>query len=103
MANELEDETRHLGEEECYLRFSLLFTIKKKKEKEKRVQFKIDFKIAYNHVECYILNNVLERKGFGVMWRSLMYGCLLTTNVPILINGCAKEWIKASRGLRLGD
>ena len=32
-----------------------------------------------------------------------MRGCLSSTSFAILVNGNAKGWIKASRGLRQGD
>ena len=30
-------------------------------------------------------------------------GCLSTTSFAILVNGSARDWVKASRGLRQGD
>ena len=32
-----------------------------------------------------------------------MRGCLSSTSFAILVNGSAKGWVKASRGLRQGD
>ena len=32
-----------------------------------------------------------------------MRGCLTSTSFAILVNGSAKGWIKASKGLRQGD
>ena len=49
------------------------------------------------------LEHVLERKGFSSKWRSWMRGCLSSTSLVVLVNGSAKSWVKASRGLRQGD
>ena len=49
------------------------------------------------------LDHVLERKRFSPKWRSWMRGCLSSSSFAILVNGNAKGWVKASRGLRQGD
>ena len=83
IANEIVDEKRRLGEE--------------------GVVFKIDFEKAYNHVSWDFLDHVLEKKGFSPRWRKWMRSCLSTVSFAILVNGNAKGWVKASRGLRQGD
>ncbi|RVW78875.1 LINE-1 retrotransposable element ORF2 protein [Vitis vinifera] len=83
IANEVVDEKRRSGEE--------------------GVVFKIDFEKAYDHVEWGFLDHVLQRKGFNQKWRSWMRGCLSSSSFAILVNGNAKGWVKASRGLRQGD
>ncbi|RVX16773.1 LINE-1 retrotransposable element ORF2 protein [Vitis vinifera] len=67
------------------------------------VVFKIDFEKAYDHVDWGFLDHVLQRKGFSQKWRSWMRGCLSSSSFAILVNGNAKGWVKASRGLRQGD
>ena len=49
------------------------------------------------------LDHVLEKKGFSSKWRIWMTGCLSSVSYAILVNGNAKGWVKASRGLRQGD
>ena len=49
------------------------------------------------------LDQVLEKKGFSPRWRKLMSGCLSSVSYAVLVNGSAKGWVKASRGLRQGD
>ena len=49
------------------------------------------------------LDHVSEKKGFSPRWRKWMSGCLSTVSYAILVNGNAKGWVKASRGLRQGD
>ena len=83
IANEVVDEKRRLGDE--------------------GVVFKIDFEKAYDHVDWSFLEHVLERKGFSSKWRSWMRGCLSPTCLAVLVNGSAKGWVKALRGLRQGD
>ena len=67
------------------------------------VVFKIDFEKAYDHVDWVFLDHVLERKGFSVKCRSWMKGCLSSMSFVVLVNGNAKGWIKAPRGLRQDD
>ena len=67
------------------------------------VVFKIDFEKAYDHVDWGFLDHMLQRKGFSQKWRFCIRGCLLSSSFAILVNGNAKGWVKASRGLRQGD
>ena len=75
----------------------------KKRSREEGVVFKIDFEKAYDYVDWDFLDHVLERKGFSLRWRSWMRGCLSSATFAILVNGNAKGWVKAFRGLRQGD
>ena len=70
---------------------------------EEGVVFKIDFEKAYDNVDWGFLDHVLERKGFSSKWRSWMRGCLSSSSFAILVNGNAKSWVKASKGLRQED
>ena len=67
------------------------------------VVFKIDFKKAYDFVEWGFLDFVLERKGFGSLWRKWITGCLSTASFSIFINGRPRGKFRGSRGLRQGD
>ncbi|RVW53508.1 Transposon TX1 uncharacterized 149 kDa protein [Vitis vinifera] len=75
----------------------------KRRSGEEGVVFKIDFEKAYDHVKWDFLDHVLEKKGFSSKWRIWMRGCLSSVSYAILVNGNAKEWVKASKGLRQGD
>ena len=75
----------------------------KRRSGEEGVVFKIDFEKAYDHVSWDFLDHVLEMKGFGIRWRKWMRGCLSSVSFAVLVNGNAKGWVKASRGLRQGD
>ncbi|RVW48807.1 putative ribonuclease H protein [Vitis vinifera] len=83
IANEIVDEKRRSGEE--------------------GIVFKIDFEKAYDHVSWDFLDHVLEMKGFSPRWRKWMKGCLSSVSFAVLVNGNAKGWVKASRGLRQDD
>ena len=83
IANEIVDEKRRSGEE--------------------GVVFKIDFKKAYDYVGWDFLDHMLNSKGFSPRWRTWMRGCLSSVSYAILVNGNAKGWVKASRGLIQGD
>ncbi|RVW16207.1 Transposon TX1 uncharacterized 149 kDa protein [Vitis vinifera] len=75
----------------------------KRRSGEEGVVFKIDFEKAYDHVSWGFLDHVLEMKGFSPRWRKWMRGCLSSISFAVLVNGNAKGWVKASRGLRQGD
>ena len=83
IANEIVDEKRRSGKE--------------------GVIFKLDFEKAYDHVSWDFLDHVLEKKEFSPRWRKWMSGCLSNVSYAVLVNGNAKGWIKASRGLRQDD
>ena len=46
---------------------------------------------------------VLQKKGFGSVWRKWILGCLSTVSFSIFINGRPHGKFKGSRGLRQGD
>ena len=75
----------------------------KRRSRKEGLVFKIDFEKAYDHVDWDFLDHVLERRGFSLRWRSWMRGCLSSATFAILVNGNAKGWVKAFRGLRQGD
>ncbi|RVW67440.1 putative mitochondrial protein [Vitis vinifera] len=74
----------------------------KRRSGEEGVVFKIDFGKAYDHVKWDFLDHVLEKKGL-VLNGEWMRGCLSSVSYAILVNGNAKRWVKASRGLRQDD
>ncbi|RVW53963.1 Heat shock 70 kDa protein 17 [Vitis vinifera] len=49
------------------------------------------------------LGSCVGEEGFSSKWRIWMTGCLSSVSYAILVNGNAKGWVKASRGLRQGD
>ena len=75
----------------------------KRRSGEEGVIFKIDFEEEYDHMKWDFLDHVLEKKGFSPRWSKWMSRCLSSVSYAILVNGSAKGWVKASRGLRQGD
>ena len=75
----------------------------RRRSREEGVIFKIDFEKAYDHMSWDFLDQVLEKKRFSPRWRKWMSGCLFSVSYAVLVNGSAKGWVKASRGLRQGD
>ena len=67
------------------------------------VVFKIDFEKAYDYVEWGFLDFVLQKKGFGELWRKWIRGCLSTVSFSVFINGRPRGKFPGSRGLRQGD
>ncbi|XP_062093360.1 uncharacterized protein LOC133799353 [Humulus lupulus] len=65
--------------------------------------FKIDFTKAYDCVDWDFLELVLERKGFGEVWRTWMRGCLSSTSYSVFVNGRPRGKFKGYRGIRQGD
>ena len=81
----------------------VLIANERRRSGKEGVIFKIDFENAYDHVKWDFLDQVLEKKGFSPRWRKWMSGCLSSVSYAVLVNGSAKGWIKASRGLKQGD
>lgn len=71
--------------------------------KKRGTLIKLDLRKAYDLTDWEFLDYVLARKGFGAKWRLWIRGCLTTSCFSILINGSAKGFFSASRGLRQGD
>ena len=75
----------------------------RRRSREEGVVFKIDFEKAYDHMSWDFLDQMLENKGFSPRWRKWMSDCLSLVSYAVLVNGNAKGWVKASRGLRQSD
>ncbi|KAL5717241.1 hypothetical protein ACHQM5_010283 [Ranunculus cassubicifolius] len=74
-----------------------------KKKKEGWVAFKMDMAKAYDRVEWCFVIDVLKKLGFSEKLCSLVYQCISTTSLRVLLNGSPFGCIKPSRGLRQGD
>ncbi|KAL6322627.1 hypothetical protein AAG906_014299 [Vitis piasezkii] len=57
----------------------------------------------YKIIAKVLAGRLRGMKGFGLRWRKWMRGCLSSVSFAVLVNGNAKGWVKASRGLRQGD
>jgi hypothetical protein len=58
-----------------------------KKQKATGLIFKIDFHKAFNSVSWDYLDDIMGNMGFGKKWRSMIYECLSSSKLSVLING----------------
>ncbi|RVW96870.1 putative ribonuclease H protein [Vitis vinifera] len=63
----------------------------------------LDAVLIANEVVDEKRRSCASKEGFSQKWRAWMRGCLSSSSFAILVNGNAKGWVKASRGLRQGD
>ena len=64
---------------------------------------KLDFQKAYDMVDWRFLCKTLEAFGFNHQWINLIYQCISTIKISLLINGTPEGFFDTSRGLRQGD
>jgi len=72
------------------------------KQKQARILLKLDITKAFDSVSWSFLLEVLQRIGFGQIWRDIISG-LLASSTQILLNGLPGGRIEHHRGLRQGD
>ena len=63
----------------------------------------MDFRKVYDLVRWSFVDQVLEKMGFGSIWRKWIMSCFESTSVSILINGSPSKPFKMERGLRQGN
>ncbi|GKB12587.1 RNA-directed DNA polymerase, eukaryota, reverse transcriptase zinc-binding domain protein [Tanacetum coccineum] len=80
-----------------------LFKGYNRKQKIKRVAFKIDLQKAYDTIDWSFLKIVLEQFGFPERMVNWIMVCVSTTKFSININGERKGYFSGGRGLRQGD
>jgi hypothetical protein len=64
---------------------------------------KLDITKAFDSVSWTFLMEVLEKLGFGRIWRDIVSEMLATSSTQILLNGVPGQYISHRRGLRQGD
>ncbi|GJY32108.1 RNA-directed DNA polymerase, eukaryota [Tanacetum coccineum] len=74
-----------------------------KHHKTKTIIFKVDFEKAFDSVRWDYLDDILDKFGFGLKWRSWIQGCLNSAKGSILVNGCSTSESKFHKGLKQGD
>jgi hypothetical protein len=72
-------------------------------QKQPRIMLKLDITKAFDSVSWTFLMEVLEKLGFGRIWRDIVSGMLATSSTHILLNGVPGQSITHRRGLRQGD
>ncbi|KAL4296842.1 hypothetical protein GQ457_12G018520 [Hibiscus cannabinus] len=66
------------------------------------VVFKVDFNKAYDTVDWGFLLLILEKLGFGSVWRQWILKCISSAFISVLINGTPTSPFAIRRGLRQG-
>ncbi|XP_034923197.1 uncharacterized protein [Populus alba] len=64
---------------------------------------KVDFYKAFNSILWEHIDISMGYMGFGSHWRKLVFECLSTSKLAILINGSPNREFSMERGLRHGD
>jgi hypothetical protein len=64
---------------------------------------KIDFEKAFDKVEYPAILAMLQAKGFGPKWISLVKSILFSASTSVLLNGVPGKKILCKRGVRQGD
>ncbi|GKB59408.1 reverse transcriptase domain, reverse transcriptase zinc-binding domain protein [Tanacetum coccineum] len=74
-----------------------------KKEKLKRLLFKVDFEMAFDNVNWKFLIDVMSQMGFSAKWCKWIHACLSSASISILINGSPSKEFSMKRGIQKGD
>nr|GEV96344.1 hypothetical protein [Tanacetum cinerariifolium] len=80
-----------------------LFRGYNRKQKQKKVAFKIDLHKAYDTISWEFLRNILIQFGFPSKMVKWIMTCVSTTKFSISINGDRICYFQGGRGLRQGD
>lgn len=74
-----------------------------KRNKAKRVVFKVDFAKAYDSIDWNFLDDLLRRFKFPERWRKWIGVCLSSATANVLVNGSPSGEFRLGRGVRQGD
>jgi hypothetical protein len=72
-------------------------------KKEHGLLLKVDFHKAFDSILWEHIDTSMGYMGFGPHWRKLIFECLSTSKLAILINGSPSREFSLERGLRQGD
>lgn len=73
------------------------------KNKDAYMFMQLDIQKAYDMVDWRFLCKTLEVFGFSRQWINLIFKCISTTKIYVLINGYPEGFFETSRGIRQGD
>jgi hypothetical protein len=68
-----------------------------------RILLKLDISKAFDSVSWPFLLEVMQKLGFGQIWRDIISGLLSSASTRVLLNGIPGDIISHRRGLRQGD
>ncbi|GKA04369.1 RNA-directed DNA polymerase, eukaryota, reverse transcriptase zinc-binding domain protein [Tanacetum coccineum] len=74
-----------------------------RKCKKELMIYKVDFEKAFDSLRWDFLDMIMDKLGFGLKWRSWIYGCLQNAHSSVLVNGSPSIEFETFRGLRQGD
>jgi hypothetical protein len=72
-------------------------------QKQAHILLKLDITKAFVSVSWSFLLEVLQKLGFGLIWRDVLSGLLSSSTTQVLLNGIPGFTIFHRRGLRQGD
>jgi len=72
-------------------------------KKDHKFLLKLDFHKAIDSISWKHIDSTMGYMGFGSHWRKLIFECLSTSKLAILINGSPSREFSMERGLRQGD
>lgn len=64
---------------------------------------KNDMSKAFDKFEWNFLMEIMKKLGFSETWCNMVFQCISTTSLSVLLNGSPTEFFKPTRGLRQGD
>lgn len=64
---------------------------------------KVEFEKAFDNVNWNCLDLVMQKFGFGAVWRGWIRWCVSYARFSILINGEATSMFRSQKGIRKGD
>lgn len=73
------------------------------KENKNGIICRVDFEKAFDNINWNCVDIVLERFGFGNIWRGWIKWCITQARFAVLINGEATSMFKNYKGIRQGD
>ena len=73
------------------------------KNNEACMLLKLDIQKVYNKVDWRFLCKTLEAFGFSKQWINIIFLCISTSKISLLINGTLEGFFSMSRGIRQVD
>ena len=80
-----------------------IHSLKKKKDAQGWMEFKIDLEKAYDRLSWEFVEQVLVAFGFSARWINLVIRCISTVTMKLMINGSYFWDIRPKWGLWQGD
>jgi hypothetical protein len=73
------------------------------RRRQAHLLLKLDITKAFDSISWPFLIEVLQRMGFGQIWRDILCGLLATSSTQVMVNGFPGKHIVHRQGLRQGD